>query len=269
MKAQRIILSFALILMMAAMMALICGCGSSDSTGGDSGAAAQAEADGGDAGTDALKEFGDKPWVFDADYDIPAEVDSYTSFNELYQVSDLVVPYINIDSPDARAANEELYGLYGELIDSFNECARMSDEYGNSGYSVSDYDAYVLDEAVSVLVTQTSGGTDVPSHDYYAYSFSRDDGHLLNYEEACAIAGTTVEEAGETVKENIRESTLKDFSDAPDIDSYIEQSIEEYESSVSDGTIKFVLHDMGLLDVVVKKHFPAGGGSANEVIPAR
>ncbi len=184
MKAQRIILSFALILMMAAMIALICGCGSSGGDGGDSGAATQAEADGGDAGADALKEFGDKPWVFDADYDIPAEVDSYTSFNELYQVSDLVVPYINIDSPDARAANEELYGLYGELIDNFNECARMSDEYGNSGYSVSDYDAYVLDDAVSVLVTQTSGGTDVPSHDYYAYSFSRDDGHLLNYEEA-------------------------------------------------------------------------------------
>ena len=106
------------------MIALICGCGSSESTGGDSGAATQVEADGGDAGgdsgADALKEFGDKPWVFDADYDIPSEVDSYTSFNELYQVSDLIVPYINIDSPDARAANEELYGLYGELIDSFN-----------------------------------------------------------------------------------------------------------------------------------------------------
>ena len=253
-----------LIIVIAAMAALMTGCGASGNADGQTGTDASEE-----AGGEPLKEFGDKPWVYDAEYEIPTDVESYTTFNELIQVSDLVVPYINIDSPDAKSANEELYGVYEELISRFNENARTSEEYEGSGYSVSDYEAYVLDTAVSVLVKQTSGGTDVPWYVYYSYSFSLDDGHLLTYEEACEIAGITPEQAGETVENNIRESTLKDFSDVPDIETYISQSIDNYEASVSDGSINFLLHDMGLLDVVVKKHVPAGGGVVNEVIPAK
>lgn len=261
MRAKSSILSFVLIMVITGMIALFTGCGASENTEGDADV---------NNGTDTLKEFNDKPWVFDAEYDIPAEVESYTTFNELIQVSDLVVPYININSPDAKAANEELYGIYDEMIDLFNEGAREAAEYeGVSGYCVSDYDAYILDNAVSVLVTQTSGGTDVPWYDYYSYCFSLEDGRLMNYEEACEIAGITVEQAGDTVKNNIRESILEDFSDVPDIDSYIDQSIESYETSVSDGTIQFVLHDMGLMDVVVKEYFPAGGGVGNKIIPAK
>jgi hypothetical protein len=73
----------------------------------------------------------------------------------------------------------------------------------------------------------------------------------------------------ETVKNNIRESTLKDYPDVPDIENYIAQSIDNYETSVNNGTIRFLLHDEELLDVVVEKRFPAGGGRGNEVIPAK
>lgn len=264
MRSKANVLSFVLIILIAGMTALFAGCGASGNADAEAGADAS-----GEAGADALKEFSDKPWVYDAEYDIPTDVESYTTYNELIQVSDLVVPYINIDSPDAKAANEEIYGVYEELIDAFNECARTADEYEGAGYSVSDYEAYILDDAVSVLVTRTTGGTDVPWHDYYSYSFSPEDGRLLTYEEACEIAGITVEQAGETVKNNIRESTLKDYPDVPDIENYIAQSIDNYETSVSNGTIRFLLHDEELLDVVVEKRFPAGGGRGNEVIPAK
>ena len=134
-----------LIIVVAAMAALMTGCGASGNADGQTGTDAS-----GEAGGEPLKEFGDKPWVYDAEYEIPIDVESYTTFNELIQVSDLVVPYINIDSPDAKTANEELYGVYEELISRFNENARAAEEYEGSGYSVSDYDAYVLDTAVSV-----------------------------------------------------------------------------------------------------------------------
>jgi len=267
MKSTRNFLAFALIVVMAGMMVLFTGCGSSGSSGEDSSTTRQSETSDGDAGAGAAKEFSERPWVFDAEYDIPAEVESYTTFGELIRFSDLVVPYINIDSPDGKAANKELYGVYEDLVNTFNECARDAAKYDMSGYSVSDYEAYILDDVVSVIVTQTSGGTDVPWYDYYSYSFSLEDGRLLNYEEACEIAGMTVEQAGEKIEQNIRESTLEDFPDAPDIDSYIAQSIESYEASVNSGTIKFYLHDSALLNVVVEKHFPAGGGKGNEVIP--
>lgn len=65
-----------------------------------------------------------KDWVYDADYDLPTNKESYYGFSDhskLISASDLVVPYINIDSDDAKKANKEIYELYENLIKKFNE----------------------------------------------------------------------------------------------------------------------------------------------------
>lgn len=46
-----------------------------------------------------------KDWVYDADYNLPTNKESYYGFSDhskLISASDLVVPYINIDSDDAK-----------------------------------------------------------------------------------------------------------------------------------------------------------------------
>lgn len=67
--------------------------------------------------------------MYDALYDLPTDKESYCiamDYNtmnclETAYASDLIVPYININSDDAKIANQEIYELYEELIDIFNE----------------------------------------------------------------------------------------------------------------------------------------------------
>ena len=72
----------------------------------------------------ALKIDSTKDWVYNADYNLPTNKDSYYGFSDhskLIKASDLIVPYININSSDAKKANQEIYKLYEQLINKFNE----------------------------------------------------------------------------------------------------------------------------------------------------
>ena len=63
----------------------------------------------------ALKIDSTKDWVYNADYNLPTKEDSYygiSDHSKLIKASDLIVPYININSSDAKTANQEIYKLY-------------------------------------------------------------------------------------------------------------------------------------------------------------
>ena len=50
-----------------------------------------------------------KDWVYDADYNLHTNKESYYGFSDhskLISASDLVVPYINIDSDDAKKSKQ-------------------------------------------------------------------------------------------------------------------------------------------------------------------
>ena len=49
----------------------------------------------------------DKDWVYAAEYEKKVTVDYYDLNRERYYLSDVVVPYFNIDSSFAKEANEE------------------------------------------------------------------------------------------------------------------------------------------------------------------
>ena len=254
------LLYFALIAMMIGMAAMFAGCGDSADTGDNAGQETNADISG------VAKIDGDKEWVYDADYSLPTDVDSfygYSDHSKLIQVSDLVVPYINIDSDDAKAANDEIYGMYEKLIEQFNE-----DSKEGVWFTVSSYKAYNPSGAISVLIDETSEGTDVPWHEYTTYTFSKEDGSLMDFDAACAAAGITADQATETVEKEIEYNILKDFADAEDIDSYVDKSVEGYEASVKDGSVGFYIDNDSQLNVVVNEQIPAGGGSANVIIPA-
>ena len=253
------LLYFVLIAMMIGMAALFVGCGDSADTSDNAGQEANADISG------VAKIDGDKEWVYDADYSLPTDVDSFYGYSDqsrLVQVSDLVVPYINIDSEDAKAANDEIYGIYEKLIKEFNEDAKEG-----VWFTVSNYEAYNSDWAISVVIDETSEGTDVPWHEYTTYTFSKEDGSLMNYEDACQAADMTVDEAAEVAKKNIEDNILIDFAHVDDIDSYIQQTIEGYDAAVEDGSIKFFLDNDRKLSVAIEEFVPAGGGSANVIIP--
>ena len=217
----------------------------------------------------SIKVDASKDYVYDASYDFDFLKDSYYANGRLINKSDIVVPYININSDAARAANEEIAKLYTELGETYNDATERE-----IFYRVSKYDAYVVDNIVSVIITVTAGGTDVPIDYYYTYNFSLKDGHLLSYSDVFTAAGIDFNIISNRVQKTVTAvmtDKLSGFTESnyygdTNFDTYNNESYKNYVVSVNNGTIKYFIDSNKKLNVVVTLSIPAGRGEFDTII---
>lgn len=218
--------------------------------------------------------------VYDASYELPTKVESYCIYDcsERIYAKDLVVPYINIDSDYAREVNQEIYDLYKELIDIYNGNA----EVGSLWYTLVHYDYYIFDNILSVVITTTSGGTDVDYYEYYVYVFDLDNGEKATYEEVYSEANIGSDHIDILVKDaitSIMREELKGLKDPiidtgdggyfpfeTNFDTFNDESINNYLTSVQNGTLRYFLDGSGKLNIIVALSIPVGVGVFDTII---
>lgn len=226
---------------------------------------------------DSIKIDSSKDYVYDASYDFDFLKDSYYANGRLINKGDIVVPYININSDAAKAANEEMAKLYAELGETYNDATEKE-----IFYRVSKYDYYKVDNILSVVVTVTAGGTDVPIEYYYIYNFSLKDGSLMSYSDVFTAAGLDFNNISSRVQSAItatmqdRLKNLKDhtkdtgdgayYPEGTNFDTYNNESYKNYVVSVNNGTIKYFIDSNKKLNVVVTLSIPSGRGSFDTII---
>ena len=109
-----------------------------------------------------------KPWVYDADYGKDNEEKKLKPqySNEVYSTIDMLrIPYININSDDAKNVNNELKNLYDELYNAF----------GKNGETVmeSSYTVYNNSNILSIVIRIDSGVLNGgKTHKYKTYNFN-------------------------------------------------------------------------------------------------
>lgn len=205
-----------------------------------------------------------KEWIHDANYDLPTNKESYYGYDDhtkLISANDLVVPYINIDSADAKKANQEIYELYENLINTFND--NLKEEIW---FTLVEYKTYTSNNIVSVVITTESAGTGVPMYKYYTYNFNLDEGNLLSYNEAYKIAGLSENNVNDKVNQAITNALKKEYFNGDDFDTYNNKSINNYKTSINDGTIKFFIDEDQKLNIIVTLEIPAGRGQFDTII---
>ena len=195
----------------------------------------------------SLKQDYSKELVYAADYNLPTVVDSFNGYidhTEPVYASDIIVPYINIDSPDAKKANDELYELYKYLIDIFNWDASHEQIW----FTRVDSDAAVYNDVLSVVTQTVDQGTAASTYTYYMYNFSLKDGHRLSYEEALSIIGSDTSSIRETVLSMV-------WDELNDLGEYAGMSVNDtmsgYDANVSNNTVQFYFDEDGNLYVEV------------------
>lgn len=202
-----------------------------------------------------------KPWVYDADYNLPTEKESYMGYadeSKEVKASDLIVPYININTKAAKTANEEIYGIYERLIEVFNDNAATG-----IWFTEVEYETYENDNIISVVIIVTSAGTGVPMEFYYTYNFDTENGKLLSYDDVYKTLGYTDENIETKVKEAIKSRITKyNIGD----NSYIEQSITNYNTSVENKKIAYFIDSNKKLNVEVTLSVPVETGTLVELI---
>lgn len=222
-----------------------------------------------------IKEDINKELVYDLSYD-KKDIEEYyiDDWKEYRFFDDIKFPYINIDSEDAKKANEKLKRIYDEIIKQYNEIS--SSEY-KIAYYKSSYDYTIYENILSIVVDVETGATDVPSHTYYSYNIDLDTKKVLSYEElynrlGCKTANNKFDntnlskimsEAITLKTRNLFESIGWDFengvSDGRKYEDFVKENINNYEVSVKENSTVAFIDSKGMLNVVVR--LVSGAGS--------
>ena len=149
-------------------------------------------------------------------------------------------------------------------------------------YTLVYYDYYIFDNILSVVITTTSGGTDVDHYEYYVYVFDLDNGEKATYEEVYSEVNIGSDHIDILVKDAItsimREELkgLKDpitdtgdggyFPSGTNFDTFNDESINNYLTSVQNGTLRYFLDGSGKLNIIVALSIPVGVGVFDTII---
>ena len=218
-----------------------------------------------DSSMDFLKNI-----VYNAAYTYDVPVSSYRTVNdEVCALSDLVVPYIDINSADAAAANKEIKALYERLAKAFKTEA----EGEKIQYSLSCYNTFVYGSVLSILIIVTSGGTAPAVRSYYAYNLDLETLKKVSYTEACTACGQNSDALGAKVETAILDTLSEDaddiFSEEFPKDHYVDVSMKNYNDSVRDDSIQYFIGEDNILNVVVKLEVPYGDGEFFATLPIK
>lgn len=202
-----------------------------------------------------LKLDNNKNWVYDANYNLPTDEESYYGtimHDKLIKASDLIVPYINIDSEDAKKTNNEIYKLYEDLINEFN--SNLKDKIA---YKIVTYKTYLNSNILSIVITTERAGTSIPVYDYYTYNFNLNNGKLLSYEELYKNLGYTDDFIENKISQSIDKTLKEEYSFEEEI--HKNNTINKYKESFKNNTINFYINDDKKLNIIVELDIPVQG----------
>lgn len=204
-----------------------------------------------------------KEWIYDANYKLPTNKED-NNYTNLINASNLVVPYINIDSADAKKANQEIYKLYEDLISMFNK--DLKEEFSTV---LAKYETYSNNDIISIIITTKFTGTDAPMYKHYTYNFNLVDGKLLSYNEIYKTAGLSENNITDKANQAITSTLSRKYPNGDDFDTYNNKSINNYNTSVNNDTIKFFVDENKELNIIVTLEIPAGRGQFDTIITVK
>ena len=211
-----------------------------------------------------------KDWVYDAEYTKKVTADSYSTNYKTYYAKDITVPYININSIYANSSNNDIKKIFDDAIKTYNTGVSNKKEYVDE----CGYKKYINNNSLSVLLTYGVGSTDAVHPKYYTYNIDLKTGNQLSYEEIYKIAGfnsSTITSKVETAITKIMKEKMSSFSTdnyptGTTFDTYNNESINNYKSSINNNTLEYFLSDNSKLNVIVKLSIPVGTGEFDTIV---
>ena len=186
------------------------------------------------------------------------------SFREGNQyLSDLKVPYININSDYAKASNEKIKELYIEQAKQFDKCAIEAKENSISCSQILTYKTYTYDNILSVVVISANQTTSKWILDYNIYNIDLTSGNEIKYFDMTKKLGydqNTLLDNEEKLLKNKMDSLYGNNIDLTNSCSGENKNCYEVankmlESSINDGSILFFTNNDGNLNILTVPYF--------------
>lgn len=205
-----------------------------------------------------------KEWIHDADYNLPTNKESYypqNYENKIIKASDLIVPYINMNSKDAKKVNQEIYILYKDLINRFN--LNLKEEIW---FTTVTYKTYTNGNIISIIITTETAGTAPAIYEYYTYNFDLNNGKLLNYYDILSKLGynkeQTITKTQDLLKNKMDELWGKHIDDLTTACQFMgepkncyEIAIDMYKESIENNNLQFYINEKGVLTLFLIPYY--------------
>lgn len=229
----------------------------------------------------------DSNWVYDKTYDYKVYKNGNSNYNNgdgYKAIKEIVVPFINIDTQEAKKANKEFEKLFYEAVDIYNLGAEeyeenlIINEETPNYWVVRDFDyiEYINNDIISVNFVYSYSSTFVPKLKYVTYNFDLKTGELVSYEDIY----TSLDYKSTTLNQKVEETianTIKEYlgydkdpdekdEDGYSINDYIKQSVQNYHKAVQDNSIQYFIDRNKNLNIVVTLIVPIESGEINEMI---
>ena len=220
----------------------------------------------------------EKDYVYDADYSYD---NKYTEFVRKYgndevinidryglsvsgrigkqYLSDLKVPYLNINSDYAKASNEEIKKIYIEYAKRFDSCADIDQDKAVSCSQILTYKTFKYNNILSVVIISSIQATSKWVLDYNIYNIDLTSGKEIKYSDMVSTLGydndTLLDKEKELLKNKMNELWGTDFDlntscFAEDKNCY-NIANKMLETSINDGSILYFVNDNGNLNILV------------------
>jgi len=185
--------------------------------------------------------------------------DSYFVYDNTKEIkaSDIVVPYINIISKDVKRINIELHKLYEELINQYNK-----NLIEGISYTLVEYESYINNNILSVVVWTERAGTSLPIYQYYTYNIDLNTGNLLGYDDVLSKIDlnrdSALELVGNVLSDYIHNICGNEYCNSGNFtyEMFYNLSRTMYLDKVTEGSLNYFLKDNQLY-VVLNPQFPA------------
>lgn len=145
------------------------------------------------------------------------ETFSYTDKNENTVSVVYRIPALTFDTPDAQKINNEIANEYNEAFSAAFEAASAKK---SPEYSGIDYNAYVNDDIVSLVITEESSGHRLS---YRVYNYNRSTGKQLDNEGLLAYLQRDADETYKELQSALEEDYLAKFKEEKFPDDYYYQ----------------------------------------------
>lgn len=181
------------------------------------------------------------------------------------KLSDLKVPYINLDSSDAKSVNKKLESLYLEYAKAFDE--NIDDkEDGIICHQILNYKFYKYNDILSVIVFDGSKCTTPFAFNYATYNFDLNNGKLLSYDDVLTRLNLNKATVTDSLKKNAKakmdslnnnEEDLSKACNLGDSDGKKETSncydmtYQLLQKSIDDNNILYFVDNSGELNVMM------------------
>ena len=207
----------------------------------------------------------DEDWIYDADYNDDND-DENLEFTDGFKI-----PYINIDSEDAKKGNDEIKQLYDEAISNSKEVYAEMNELLGPIYM--DYDKYIDFDFVSLALKYSYGDGSPANYSTYTYNFDLTTGKKLSFEELALEYGLTdtilEEKISEAIKKSIQEKLSSfedyDFPSGKDMESVVADNLKDYKELLKNNNLRYYVNSSGNLNIILYIEIPGIEQQATEL----